>query len=74
MSDTRTVTAADGELLLYTGTAGRAARTGHKLTIRMNQWTAETTFDDDGHEIDKRENRAVLRKAMCDWLTSAFAS
>lgn len=49
MSDTRTVTAADGELLLYTGTAGRAARTGHKLTIRMNRWKAEATFDDDGH-------------------------
>ena len=30
-------------------------------------------FDDDGHEIDKRENRAVLVKAMCDWLTTAFA-
>ncbi len=30
-------------------------------------------FDDDGHEIDKRENRAVLVKAMCDWLTAAFA-
>ncbi|MGP4058507.1 alpha/beta fold hydrolase [Mycobacterium sp. 4D054] len=31
------------------------------------------TFDDDGHEIDKRENRAVLRKAMTAWLTDAFA-
>ncbi len=31
-------------------------------------------FDDDGHEIDKRENRAVLVKAMCAWLTAAFAS
>ena len=30
-------------------------------------------FDDDGHEIDKRENRAVLLKAMTDWLTQAFA-
>ncbi|OBA88639.1 peptidase S9 [Mycobacteriaceae bacterium 1482268.1] len=30
-------------------------------------------FADDGHEIDKRENRAVLVKAMCDWLTTAFA-
>ncbi|HYJ54620.1 MAG TPA: prolyl oligopeptidase family serine peptidase, partial [Mycobacterium sp.] len=30
-------------------------------------------FDDDGHEIDKRENRAVLLKAMTDWLTEAFA-
>ncbi len=29
-------------------------------------------FDDDGHEIDKRENRAVLLKAMTEWLTDAF--
>ena len=29
-------------------------------------------FDDDGHEIDKRENRAVLVKAMSEWLSSAF--
>jgi dipeptidyl aminopeptidase/acylaminoacyl peptidase len=30
------------------------------------------TFDDDGHEIDKRENRAVLVTAMRRWLLSAF--
>ena len=29
-------------------------------------------FEDDGHEIDKRENRAVLVKAMCEWLIAAF--
>jgi dipeptidyl aminopeptidase/acylaminoacyl peptidase len=29
-------------------------------------------FDDDGHEIDKRENRAVLVKAMREWLIAAF--
>ena len=29
-------------------------------------------FDDDGHGIDKRENRAVLVKAMCEWLIAAF--
>ena len=29
-------------------------------------------FDDDGHEIDKRENRAMLLKAMTGWLTAAF--
>ncbi|MCH9759539.1 MAG: alpha/beta fold hydrolase [Actinomycetia bacterium] len=29
-------------------------------------------FDDDGHEIDKRENRAVLLEAMTVWLTDAF--
>lgn len=31
------------------------------------------TFEDDGHEIDKRENRAALRKAMTAWLIDAFA-
>src|SRR4051812_4862968 len=30
------------------------------------------TFDDDGHEIDKRENRAVLVRVMCEWLVRAF--
>ncbi len=31
-------------------------------------------FDDDGHEIDKRENRAVLLEVMTAWLTEAFVS
>ncbi len=31
-------------------------------------------FDDDGHAIDKRENRAVLLKAMTAWLGEAFAA
>ena len=30
-------------------------------------------FDDDGHEIVRRENRSVLVRAMNDWLTAAFA-
>jgi dienelactone hydrolase len=30
-------------------------------------------FDDEGHEINKRENRAVLVKAMSEWLIAAFA-
>lgn len=30
-------------------------------------------FDDDGHELDKRENRAVLVSTMRRWLTAAFA-
>ncbi|MGV0716937.1 alpha/beta fold hydrolase [Mycolicibacterium sp. XJ662] len=30
-------------------------------------------FDDDGHEIDRRENRAVLLKAMSEWLFAAFS-
>jgi dipeptidyl aminopeptidase/acylaminoacyl peptidase len=29
-------------------------------------------FDDDGHQIDKRENRALLVKAMREWLIDAF--
>lgn len=31
---------ADGELLLRTGVAGRAARMGHRLTIAMTRWRA----------------------------------
>jgi len=31
-------------------------------------------FDDDGHEIDKRENRSVLVRVMSDWLIAAFAT
>ena len=31
-------------------------------------------FEDDGHELDKRENRAVLVKAMREWLVAAFAA
>jgi dipeptidyl aminopeptidase/acylaminoacyl peptidase len=30
-------------------------------------------FDDDGHEIIKRENRASLAKAITEWLCQAFA-
>jgi dipeptidyl aminopeptidase/acylaminoacyl peptidase len=30
-------------------------------------------FDDDGHEILKRENRAMLVKAVGEWLIAAFA-
>lgn len=31
-------------------------------------------FDDDGHSISKRENRAVLAEAMSEWLRKAFAA
>ena len=31
-------------------------------------------FDDDGHGIVKRENRAALAAAISDWLTKAFAA
>lgn len=49
MSDSWNLSAADGDLLLFTDTAGRAARTGHKLTIRMNSWQATAAVDDGGH-------------------------
>lgn len=39
----------------------------------LGRTTDQLLFEDDGHEIDKRENRGVLVKAMCDWLTTAFA-
>ncbi len=32
--------AADGELMLRTGVAGRAARMGHRLTVAMTRWQA----------------------------------
>ena len=38
----------------------------------LNRKVELLMFDDDGHEIDKRENRAVLVKAMCEWLIAAF--
>ncbi len=38
----------------------------------LNRKVELLSFEDDGHEIDKRENRAVLVKAMCEWLISAF--
>ena len=31
-------------------------------------------FDDDGHGIDKRENRAVLTDAIAGWLNDAFSA
>ncbi len=38
----------------------------------LGRKTELLVFDDDGHEIDKRENRAVLLKNMTAWLTEAF--
>jgi polyisoprenoid-binding protein YceI len=35
-----TLDASDGELLIRTGVAGRAARMGHRLTIAMKRWQA----------------------------------
>ncbi|UQE76097.1 YceI family protein [Gordonia sp. PP30] len=51
MGSTWNLTAADGDLLLHTATAGRAARTGHRLTIEMTSWTATAEVDDDGHPL-----------------------
>ena len=31
-------------------------------------------FDDDGHEISKRENRETLAAEMANWLAAAFTS
>jgi dienelactone hydrolase len=31
-------------------------------------------FDDDGHDITKRENRSKLAVGICEWLDSAFAA
>jgi alpha-beta hydrolase superfamily lysophospholipase len=39
----------------------------------LNRKVELLMFDDDGHEIDKRENRAVLVKAIGEWLTAAVA-
>ena len=37
---------ADGDLLLHTGVAGRAARMGHRLTIAMTRWRATVRWAD----------------------------
>jgi polyisoprenoid-binding protein YceI len=62
-----TLTASDGELLIRTGVAGRAARMGHRLTIAMTRWeatvawaaaepvTAELTVEVDSFEVLRGE-------------------
>jgi polyisoprenoid-binding protein YceI len=37
----------DGELLIRTGVAGRAARMGHRLTIAMTRWHATVSWSGD---------------------------
>ncbi|AFM18274.1 dipeptidyl aminopeptidase/acylaminoacyl peptidase [Mycolicibacterium chubuense NBB4] len=44
----------------------------YEALSELGRHTELLLFDDDGHEIDKRENRAVLLKAMTTWLTAAF--
>jgi polyisoprenoid-binding protein YceI len=41
-----TIGSADGELLLHTDVAGRAARMGHRLTIAMTRWRATVSWTD----------------------------
>ena len=41
-----TIDASDGELLVHTGVAGRAAKMGHRLTIAMKRWQATATWSD----------------------------
>jgi polyisoprenoid-binding protein YceI len=38
VTDPWSIDASDGELLIRTGVAGRAARMGHRLTIAMRRW------------------------------------
>jgi polyisoprenoid-binding protein YceI len=63
VTDLWTLTASDGELLIRTGVAGRAARMGHRLMIAMTRWeatvawaaaepvTAELTVEVDSFEV-----------------------
>ena len=44
MTDIWTIDASDGELLVHTGVAGRAAKMGHRLTIAMKRWQATVTW------------------------------
>ena len=44
MTDTWTLDAHDGELVLRTGVQGRAARMGHRLTIAMTRWHATVNW------------------------------
>ena len=37
---------ANGTLTLHTGVTGPASRTGHRLTIEMQQWSATVTLSD----------------------------
>jgi polyisoprenoid-binding protein YceI len=45
VTDTWALDASDGELLVHTGVAGRAARVGHRLTIAVTRWRATVNWD-----------------------------
>jgi polyisoprenoid-binding protein YceI len=40
VADLWTIDESDGELVVHTGVAGRAAKMGHRLTIAMTRWQA----------------------------------
>ncbi len=44
MNEVWTLKPDDGELLVHTGVAGRAAKMGHRLTIAMKRWQATVTW------------------------------
>ena len=52
--------------------AGESAQMAEALRER-GRTVCHLVFDDDGHDIAKRENRAVLANAVRDWLSTAFA-
>jgi polyisoprenoid-binding protein YceI len=45
--DVWTIDASDGELIVRTGVAGRAAKMGHRLTIVMKRWQATVRWSED---------------------------
>ena len=44
MSESWSLDASSGQLLIHTGVAGPAAKTGHRLTIGMQTWQATVTW------------------------------
>jgi polyisoprenoid-binding protein YceI len=44
--DAWTIDASDGELVVHTGVAGRAAKMGHRLTLAMRRWQATVSWSD----------------------------
>lgn len=46
VTDSWTIDASDGELLVHTGVAGPAARMGHRLTIAMKRWQGTVTWSE----------------------------
>ena len=44
-ADVWNLDASDGQLLLHTRVAGRAAKMGHRLTIAMNNWVATVRWN-----------------------------